>query len=90
MLDMNPVPLVGVVLGQPDSHLCQLPLVLILLHQFNTTDSVFRIRDLGCSRIRRFFPSRIPDPSTTKKKAGKNKLILSPFLVAIFNFLKQV
>jgi hypothetical protein len=85
MLYMNPIPLVGVVLGQPDSHLCQLPLVLLLLHQFNTiqcSGSGMFIRDPGCFRIQIFFPSRIPDPTTMKKKAGNNKLVVILFFVA--------
>ncbi len=38
VLYMNPIPLAGVVLGQPDSHLCQLPLVLLLLQQLSVSD----------------------------------------------------
>ncbi len=70
VLYMNPIPLVGVVLGQPDSHLCQLPLVLILLHQFNTTQSSgsgMFIRYPGCSRFPIFFPSR----QQRKRRRGK-------------------
>jgi hypothetical protein len=96
LLYMNPVPLVSVVLGQPYSHLCQLPLVLLLLHQCSTTQwsrSGMFIRNSGCFRILFFFSSRIPDP-TNEKEGGKNKLFVKPFLVAIncnlFNFLKHV
>jgi hypothetical protein len=93
---MNPISLVGVVLGQPDSHLCQLPLVLLLLHQFNTTQCfgsgmLAEIPDIPGFGF--FLLSRNPD-STTKKEPGKNKSVVTPFLVAIncqlFNFFKQV